>query len=412
MKPPGIELTYSARWIFPICRPPINGGYVRVIDGKIVQVGSLSDANAADSRRIDLGDVALLPKMVNAHTHLEFSDCQSPIGQRGIPLADWIGKVIAARGRSSTEQRQQAIKKGITESVNCGVGLVGDIATTASMYPHQNDVKIVSLAEVLGLSTSRSDERYQAAETHAKSLAENRAAVFGVSPHAPYSTPLAVVKRCVQLAIKQDATLAMHVAESRDERELVEMGTGRFADALRSAGFWQDQRFPWGGQQPISNLITQLALAPRALLIHGNDLSDGEIELIARHRQLTVVYCPRTHDFFGYAAHPVQKMLAAGIRVAIGTDSRASNPDLSIWKEVQFLLQHRSDLSPNEVLQMATQSGAKALLGPRSGFGIITPWPGGIDTLVAVPTQATELEKVWRDFAERELLCTETLLRA
>lgn len=412
MKPPDNELIYTARWIFPICQPAIHGGYVRVAGGKIVQVGSLADRDWAKSKTIDLGDVALLPRMVNAHTHLEFSDCESVIGQRGIPLADWIGQVLAARGRSSTEQRQQSIAKGIDESVKWGVGLIGEIATTPAQYPKQSDLQIVSLAEVLGLSSERADDRFKAAEEHVKSLAASQSAIFGVSPHAPYSTPMSLVQRCVDLAVRHNSTLAMHVAESRDERELLESGSGRFANALRAAGFWQDQLFPWDGRQPLSDLIVQLAQAPRALLVHGNDLNNEEIELIAKYPQLTVVYCPRTHHFFGYSPHRVDELLAAGIRVALGTDSRASNPDLSVWKEFQFLLEHRTDLDPCDVLQMATQCGADALLGAGSGFGIITPGSGGIESLVAVATNACKLDQVWRDFAEQELLCSESFLRA
>ena len=195
----------------------------------------------------------------------------------------------------------------------------------------------------------------------------------------------------------------MHFAESPDERELLESGTGRFADSLRNAGFWREGLFPWTGNQPLSDLIGQLSKAARVLLVHGNDLNDAEIDLIARYDHLSVIYCPRTHDFFGYTAHPVAKLIDAGIRVAIGTDSRASNPDLSVWKEVQFLLHHRPDLDPYSVLQMATQWGADSLLGAESGFGIIGRSAGGIESLVAVGTNSDRMDQVWRDFSEQEL---------
>jgi cytosine/adenosine deaminase-related metal-dependent hydrolase len=399
-----VDEIYKARWIFPMCQPPINGGFVRVARGKIIEIGSIKDFGFGKSQTIDLGDVALLPRMVNAHTHLEFSDCKSVIGQPGIPLADWIGKVIAARGASSIEQRQKSIAMGMEESVAAGVGLVGDIATTPSVYPVTEEPLVLSFAEVLGLSSERGADRLAAAEEHEKSLTQRDSVPFAVSPHAPYSTPMELVRRCVQISVRNRCPLAMHLAESPDERELLESGTGRFADSLRDGGFWRPGLFPWTGDQPMSDLIGQLSKSHRALLIHGNDLKDAEIDLIARYDHISVIYCPRTHDFFGYNAHPVAKLIDAGIRVAIGTDSRASNPDLSVWREVQFLLHQRPDLDPYTVLQMATQWGADALLGADSGFGTMGHSAGGIESLVAVATEADQVNQVWRDFAVQELL--------
>ncbi|MCO8122857.1 amidohydrolase family protein [Stieleria sp. TO1_6] len=402
------EKIYAARWIFPISQPPIQAGFVRLVDGQVAEIGSLKRAKLSTGDCIDLGDVAVLPRLVNAHTHLEFSDCRTVIGDRGIPLAQWIGMVIAERGAASTQQRADAIASGLAESVAAGVGLVADIATTPSQYPADQDVQIISCAEVLGLSPPRAEERFAAAQRHAEELTSADQIQFAVSPHAPYSTPWDLVRRCVQLARKHRSPLAMHVAESADERELVRHGSGRFATALQTAGLWREGLFPWSGQQPIVDLIDLLATAPRALLVHGNDLNDAEIERIARHPNLSVVYCPRTHDFFGYPPHPVDRLVAAGIPVALGTDSRASNPDLSVWGELQFLLNHRTDLAPQQVLSMATQAGADALLGPGSGFGTLAAGSGVVSVggsipLVAVPTQATTLDQVWRDFADRDL---------
>lgn len=400
-----------------MCQPPIKSGYVRVVSEKIAEVGSVRDANFDRANAIDLGDVALLPRLVNAHTHLEFSDCDQVIGEPGIPLADWIGQVIRQRGMQSNNHRKICIEKGIAESFDSGVGFIGDIATTPSVYPDHPLARILSFAEVLGLSPERSAERLGAAETHRESLQRRDArhghrVQFGVSPHAPYSTPPTLIRQCVEFANQFGTTLAMHVAESPEERTLLESGTGRFADSLRAAGLWQDGLFPWSGTAPLLDLIDCLAAAPRALLVHGNDLRGDEIERIARYRQLGIVYCPRTHHFFGYPEHPIQALLDAGIPVALGTDSRASNPDLNLWKEVQFLLNRRSDLDPYSVLNMATKSAADALLGEGSGIGIISGGVGGIADLVAVKTNANRLDQVWRDFAEGELLCSGTFGRA
>ena len=384
-------------------------GYYALWDGKVVEICA---AAAGDRNRAvtDLGDVALLPKLVNAHTHLEFSDCSEPIGESGIRLSSWIRQVIAARGVGSRSEREQAIRRGMDESDRVGVGLIGDIATPPSSYSRQPAV--VSFAEVLGLSDQRSAERVEASRAHQSDVGEWPNVEFGISPHAPYSTPPNLIQSAVDRAQEANIPVAMHVAESAEERDLLERGGGPFADSLREAGVWREGLFPYPGDEPLSQIIAQLARSPRALLVHGNDLRDGELEQIARHSNLTVVYCPRTHAFFRHPRHPVDQMLRMGIRVALGTDSRASNPDLNVWGEVQWLLRHRTDLDPLRVLEMGTRAGADALLGVGGrGHGRIRTGCD-VNSVVAVKTTADRLDQVWRDFAVGDLLCIRSLQRA
>ncbi len=373
---------FAARWIIPVIGQPIEDGWIRVSGKRIVEIGR----GKSGAITTDLGDVAILPGLVNAHTHLEFSDCDSPIGQPGVPLAQWIGQVITARSDSTADSKQTAIRAGLLESRKAGVCLIGDIATPPTGYDVES-VDIVSFAEVVGLSEDRWRERLQAATDYDQFF----------SPHAPYSTSRHAIDACVKRSSARGKRLAMHVAESPEERELLCRGTGPFADALRHIGAWQDDLFPWP-DEPILGLIERLSTAPGALLIHCNDLRASEIALVAKHPNMTVVYCPRTHAFFGYDRHPVAEMLRAGIPVALGTDSRASNPDLNLWAEVQFLLQNRMDIDPADVIEMATIHGANAL--GRSDLGQINA--GSTAHLGLVETDAPNLQQLYRDLAQNE----------
>ncbi len=382
---------FAARWILPIARPPIQGGWLRVQGDRIVEVRS--DAPPAEAE--NLGDVAILPRGVNAHTHLEFSDCQQPIGQVGTSLSDWIGQVVAARTGKTRRDQEQAIRRGLEESRQAGVCLIGEIATPPCDYPAEVACpEVYTFAEVLGLRQDRSDERIAAAAAQVAARTDS-----GFSPHAPYSTSREAIQSCLELAIGGKRMIAMHVAESPAERELLVNGSGPFATALKSMGVWHDGSFPWS-DRPVLELIDQLSTAPRALLVHGNDLTDREIERLAKHPQMTVVYCPRTHAFFQYEPHPVARLLAAGVRVALGTDSRASNPDLNIWQEVRQLFEHRSDLDPEAVLAMATMAGADAL--GRSDLGRIEV--GARASLAIVPTCASNIDHVFADLAVNQLV--------
>ncbi len=377
-----------ARWVVPVSQPPLHRGWVQVLGSNIVKVGS----GNPDSPVTDLGDVALLPRLVNAHTHLEFSDCDLPIGRPGTPLCDWIGQVVASRVQATAAQTATAIAHGVKESDDNGVCLIGEITTPPCRYSASRQwPQIHSFAEVLGLTQQRSDERLAAAREH---LSANSHA--GLSPHAPYSTSRQAIQSCVDLARRHRRTLAMHVAESPAERELLTHGSGCFVDALKELGAWQTGLFPWSSD-PFLDLIDQLSLATRALLIHGNDLSAVEIERLTRYPQMSVVYCPRTHAFFRYQQHPVDRLLAAGVRVALGTDSRASNPDLSVWGEVQYLLRHRPDLDPHSVIEMATVCGADALGRPDLG----RLEAGARATLGFVHTRAARLDDLYKSLAEQ-----------
>ena len=379
----------KARWIIPVSRDPIHGGWIRLRGERVVEVSGGRCPSGAE----DLGDVALLPGLVNAHTHLEFSDLPGPIGAPGTTLPEWIGQVIAARSETTLAAKQAAIEQGMRESRAAGVRLLGEISTPPCQYPSEpDDPQRVSFAEVLGLSSQRGKDRFQAAMAFTR---DDRSA--GWSPHAPYSTSLALIDACIEQARKQSRPVAMHVAESPAERELLISASGPFADTLQKLGVWHEGLFPWG-DDPLRQLIERLAHAPRVLLVHGNDLRAAEIELIARHSHLTVVFCPRTHAFFGYPRHPVAEMLRANVRVALGTDSRASNPDLNLWREVQFLLQQRGDVSGQEVIRMATANGADAL--GRGDLGRIEP--GCRPGLGCVATAASKLADVFADLAIHE----------
>ena len=295
---------------------------------------------------------------------------------------------------TSEETRRCAIERGLRESSDSGVRLIGEITTPPCDYPSSDGSwpELVTFAEVLGLSPQRGSERLAAAIQH---NAANEHAAW--SPHAPYSTSLDLIESCVQRSIHTNRPLAMHVAESPAERELLTSGSGPFAETLQGLGVWRDGLFPWC-DDPLGMLIDKLSQAPRVLLIHGNDLRPSEIERLSQHSHISVVFCPRTHAFFQHDRHPIDQLTAAGVRVALGTDSRASNPDLNLWREVQFLLQHRVDLAPSGVLAMATTAAADAL--GRSDKGRIEV--GCRAELGYVKTTATKPDELHEDLAQGE----------
>lgn len=358
-------VTYRAAWVLPINQPPQRGGWVTVQGDRVLSVSG-KGRMPTDFPVIDLGARALLPGLINAHTHLEFSHLRKPLGLPGIRFEDWLLEVIRNREQSMAD-RTAAVRRGLEEARLAGTRLLCEIATLPWEEVTENPpTELVVFGEVLGLSEARAADRLAQAAAHVNRFFESQRLTVGLSPHAPYSTSLQVEQQAVELAKRVGAGVAMHVAENPSERELLEHGRGPLADCLRELGVFRAELFG-GGTSTILERLKVLAGAPYGLVVHGHDLRAAEFEFIRQHPNLTLVYCPRTQAFFRHEPRGFEQLLRQGARIALGTDSRASNPDLSIWNELRWLWTHRPDVDWQVVLRMATSDGADAVARPDLG---------------------------------------------
>jgi cytosine/adenosine deaminase-related metal-dependent hydrolase len=348
------KYTLRARWILPVESSPIEGGQLSVAQGRITAVGKHAEEGGPV---IDLGDAILLPGLVNAHTHLEFSAAERPLGNAGLSLPEWIRLVIGERKRGDRDA-EAAIKAGLAESLAAGVTTIGDIATGIfeGIMEGTLGATTVTFQEAIGFSAGRVESVFADVERRLEATPSPK----GVSPHAPYTVHPLLLERLVELAKSRNTPIAMHLAESREELQLLESRDGPFHELLEERSMWDADAIA-RGTTPLSYLQT-LAAAPRSLVIHGNYLGDDEIAFLAANRErMSVVYCPRTQEYFRHEPFPLQPMLEAGVRVALGTDSRASNPDLNLYRELRFAASRHATVAPADVLRMATLSGAEAL---------------------------------------------------
>ena len=165
--------------------------------------------------------------------------------------------------------------------------------------------------------------------------------------------------------------LAMHLAESREELEFLRHGSGPFRELLEARGAWDATAWP-RGSRPI-DILHFLAPGHRSLVVHGNYLDAEEIAFVADHREnMAIVYCPRTHAWFGHAPYPLEAMLSAGATVAFGTDSRASSPDLNLLAEMRHIAREFPAVSRAMILELGTLHGARAL-GREDEIGSLEP---------------------------------------
>ncbi len=390
-------VAYRAGYVFPVTRPPLADAYVVVRDGTIV---SIATQRPDADRIVDWADRAILPGLVNCHAHLEFSDLAAPLGRAGLPFPTWIGEVIAHRRRQAEAgdivPLSARIERGLAECVAAGTVLLGEIATAP--WPDVplvgQELEVVAFRELLGLDPERADElTLRGAEQLA--AAAPAGLHWGLSPHAPYTVPFDALTRLAQLAARHRAPLAMHLAESPEEGELLATHGGPFRDLLELVGAWHPTAIPRGVRY--LDYLRCLSESGRTLVIHGNFLTDEDGAWLARHSgTMSVVYCPRTHAYFGHPPHPFRRLRQQGVRVALGTDSRASNPDLSLFAELRWLADHCPDVAPSDLLRMATLEGATAL-GFDHAYGSLEPGKRARFTCLPLPAARTQdpYELLW-----------------
>jgi len=365
---------HRARWVLPISAPPIENGFLRVVGQRIVEVGKAT-SGWNGSAATDWGDVALLPAWVNPHTHLEFSLLAEPLGASGISFAAWIRKVVADRRETACRgETWQAVEAGWRASRRAGVAALGEIATRPFHAPPERYTDLVGTVffEAIGLRETAARAAWEEIGALIDRITPSvRQLEWGLSPHAPYSVRPDLFARLCRLAAARKLPLAFHLAESPEELELLAHGTGPLVAVLEEFDAWDARAIP-PGTRPLDYLHCLVSL-PRVLLIHGNYLDQRERRFLARHRRsMSVVYCPRTHEFFQHTAYPLEQMIHAGVHVVVGTDSKASSPDLSIAEELRCIRRRHPGIRDDLIVAMGTLEAARAL-GLSQRFGRLAP---------------------------------------
>lgn len=352
-------MLYRARWLYSGDGPPLENGTIEITNGVITRILPHGDCD------VDLGAVAILPGLINAHTHLEFSSRKQPLA----PLHDfpnWIRSVIQYR-QKNPDCSAAAVRSGLLESSQAGVTTIGEIATTDWRDGLQDSPaqRMLIFREYLGLADSAVSTQLASAREFLNQASHSDIGC-GLSPHAPYSLHPDLFAGLCQLAAEFQVPMAMHLAESPAEIELLKSGRGPLAEMLTTLGVFQPQHFSTP-QRPLDFLKRLDQSGLPVLVVHGNELDQAELAFLATRPHFTVVYCPRTHAAMQSQSHPWKKMLELGINVALGTDSRASNPDLSLWNELRFLWQHNRGYAASELLRLATVNAAQGLGIRESG---------------------------------------------
>ena len=332
---------------------PLENHWINITDS-IVE--SISVKPVYESRYLGEQSV-LLPATINAHAHLELSQLEAPLDVPSRSMSDWVAALLTFR-RSAVYDAEQGIRQAFCrpELVE-STAVVADVVPTVIKTAAEGTCLWLPFTELIGWQSN-----------HEREVQASRFP-FGLSPHAPQT----VYPALLEWAINQNVPIAMHLAETLEELQLLRHHTGPLLDMMRRADPDYDPKSVLLGKRPM-DYLQLLSTAPKAFVIHGNYLDDEEMRFLAAHREtMSVVYCPRSHAYFQHSAYPLQKMLDCGVRVLLGTDSLASVPDLNLVEEIRFVLKHHPTVPAESVYRMGTVEGASVFDLLREGFGTVQP---------------------------------------
>jgi cytosine/adenosine deaminase-related metal-dependent hydrolase len=360
---------YSARWLLPVTSPPVAGGAVLVgANGRIEAAGPTESVPLPDGAAdIDLGDAALLPGLINAHTHLDLTFARGLL--EDLPFTDWIAALLRARRSAhlSDDDQLAAARLGCAESIAAGITTTATTEDSDAGFDALLECGMRGLVyrEVFGPDPEQCADSMEALRGRIAAMrtrATDRVRI-GISPHAPYSVSDKLFEAVARYAVAELLPVAVHAAESAAESALVSEGAGVFGERLRARGI----ATPVRAASTIALLERTGILDLAPLLIHAIRLSPDDIERIARSGAC-VVHCPAANARLGHGVAPIDALRHAGVTVALGTDSVGSNNRVDILEEAHLaqMLQRATTadatcLPAEDLLRMATLDGARVL---------------------------------------------------
>lgn len=350
---------HKAAWIVPVDRPPIQNGAVLVSGDSILEVAEYKDLRPFLTKHVEEVDhqlAALMPCLVNAHTHLElsFMDGKIPLPQSG--FAGWLDHVFSLRSSATKQVQAIGLELGINQLLNSGTGLYADICNGYDLVVEDKISERHTFQEILGFNLL--DLESALSTDMLESVADNSCMV-SLAAHACYSSSAELIQGAKAWCRDRNRPFSIHVAEHVDEIEFMKFGTGYCRELLERLGRWvPGWKAP--GTTPVRYLDALGVLDQETLLVHAVHMEQPDWELVSKKRS-AVCFCPRSNHNLAVGQPDIEKAQQCGVLTCLGTDSLASNQDLSLFAEAEYLLSHHPNVSPDVVVFMMTLGGAKAL---------------------------------------------------
>jgi cytosine/adenosine deaminase-related metal-dependent hydrolase len=405
-----------ARTVVTMNGAPIENGAVAVSGNRIVDVGAFDEIKARNAgNHLDLAAKVLLPGLINAHCHLDYTCLRGKIPPQD-SFTDWIRAINAEKSELSPKDYLASINDGLQEAKRFGTTAIANLtAFPESISQIRPPIRTWWFAELIDIrAPERADEfvdstidalrssmacadtsasatgRIRRGEPSKRSRSRRIAALqkprWGLAPHAMFTASKHLFRRCEEIAQKNDILLTTHLAESREEMEMFRDASGPLYEFIKSIGRPMND---CGNETPLELFIGALGdrALPEWIVVHLNELTESDFDLLERSNpKFQIVHCPRSHNYFGHSPFAFERLRSLGFNVCLGTDSLASNQTLSLFDEMRHFQKNFPNISPNEILKLATVNPARALRY-ENALGQIRP--GFRADLIAVPSSGS-----------------------
>ncbi|HEY6070908.1 MAG TPA: amidohydrolase family protein [Chthoniobacterales bacterium] len=339
---------------------PIENGAVAISGDRIVDVGKFSEVSKthAGQEVVDLGERALLPGLINAHCHLDYTCLRGKIPRQD-SFTDWIRAINTEKARLSRDDYVRSINEGFAEAKRFGTTTIANLTAFPELVSQiQAPIRTSWFAELIDVrDPSHAKEMVDCAVGYLKSHQN-----WGLAPHAPFTASENLYRHSAEVA----PLLTTHLAESREEMSMFRDASGPLYDFLKEIG--RDMSDCGRGtplhrfSEIVRDSSTPLGMTKSWLLVHLNELCSDDFQTLGKSEiRSHLAHCPRSHAYFEHSPFEFQKLRDLGFNICLGTDSLASNDDLSLFGEMRAFRKEFPDVLPEEVFRMVTVNPARAL---------------------------------------------------
>ena len=360
-----------ARTVVTMDDPPIENGAVVISGNRVLDVGEFPEISARHPGQelVDLGEQALLPGLINAHCHLDYTCLRGKIPPKK-SFADWIRAINAEKAKLSEQDYLASIADGFAEAKRFGTTTIANLTAFPELIPQVHPpIRTWWFAELIDVRDPNRTSDLVALAIDAMKRARDSGGGIGLAPHALFTASANLYRRCEAIAQCENILVTTHLAEAREEMSMFHDASGPLYEFLKSIG--RDMS-DCGHETPFARFTKIVggsggpALPTEWIVAHVNELAESDFEqLEGSARKFHVVHSPRSHDYFAHSRFPFERLRSFGFNICLGTDSLASNKDLSLFAEMRAFQRREPALSPKAVLEMVTVNAARALGKPQ-----------------------------------------------
>jgi aminodeoxyfutalosine deaminase len=347
-----------ARVVVTMDGPPIENGAVALSGDRITEVGTFPAISGRNSGQevVDLGEQTLLPGLINAHCHLDYTCLRGKI-PRPESFTDWIRAINAEKAKLSEEDYVASINEGFAEAKRFGTTTIANLTGFPELISRiEPPIRAWWFAELIDVrDPSRATEIVDLAVDQLKGTNH-----WGLAPHAPFTASANLYQRCEEIARRESVLLTTHLAESYEEMQMSFDRGGPLAAFLREIN---PDLFECNGGTPVEHVLENVCrLEGRWLLVHLNEVLESDLRALGKEvTKSHVIHCPRSHAYFGHSTFRFEELRELGFNICLGTDSLASNDDLNLFAEMRAFQKEFPKVEPEEILRMVTLNPALAL---------------------------------------------------